>query len=113
MELASQTPRFVFTCGRRPQNGVTWALLVAESEKRIIIRGKTRGEVLLDVCLPESSFERVARTGIAVSVYEENYGGVIAKQGGVGTSSQRIYMIQMKSEAEAAYTFGLVGKLRY
>ncbi|KAJ5578679.1 uncharacterized protein N7459_007643 [Penicillium hispanicum] len=84
-----------------------------EPEKRIIIRGKTRGEVLLDVCLPESSFERVARTGIAVSVYEENEGGAIAKQGGVTASSQRIYMIQMKSEAEAAYTFGLVGKLRY
>jgi hypothetical protein len=85
----------------------------AESEKRIIIRGKTRGEVLLDVCLPESSFERVARTGIAVSVYEENEGGAVAKQGGVALNSQRIYMLQMKSEAETAYTFGLVGKLRY
>jgi len=85
----------------------------AESEKRIIVRGKTRGEILLDVCLPESSFERVARTGIAVSVYEENEGGAVAKQGGVSLNSQRIYMLQMKSEAEAAYTFGLVGKLRY
>ena len=85
----------------------------AESEKRIIIRGKTRGEVLLDVCLSESSFERVARTGIAMSVYEENEGGAVAKQGGVSLNSQRIYMLQMKSEAETAYTFGLVGKLRY
>ncbi|KAJ5676615.1 uncharacterized protein N7477_002248 [Penicillium maclennaniae] len=84
-----------------------------EPEKRIIIRGKTRSEVLLDVCLPESSFERVARTGIAVSVYEEIEGGTIAKQGGVSLNSQRIYMLQMKSEAETAYTFGLVGKLRY
>ncbi|KAF7712198.1 Uncharacterized protein PECH_003964 [Penicillium ucsense] len=96
-----------------PSSGATTPRRDAESEKRIIIRGKTRGEILLDVCLPESSFERVARTGIAVSVYEENEGGVIAKQGGVGTGTQRIYMLQLKSEAEAAYTFGLVGKLRY
>lgn len=85
----------------------------ADAEKRILIRGKTRGEVLLDVCLGETSFERVARTGIAVSVWEENEGGTVAKKGGVTGGSHRIYMIQLKSEAEAAYTFGLVGKLRY
>lgn len=96
-----------------PSSGATTPRRDVEAEKRIIIRGKTRGEVLLDVCLPESSFERVARTGIAVSVHEETAGGAVAKQGGVTASSQRIYMIQMKSEAEAAYTFGLVGKLRY
>ncbi|PGH07180.1 hypothetical protein GX51_01967 [Blastomyces parvus] len=80
-------------------------------EKRILIRGKTKGEVLLDVCLGESCFERVARTGIAVSVWEE-YDSV-AKEGGVVSGNFRVYMIQMKSEAETAYTFGLVGKLRY
>ncbi|KAJ5167420.1 uncharacterized protein N7482_006201 [Penicillium canariense] len=96
-----------------PSSGAATPRRDADPEKRIIIRGKTRGEVLLDVCLPESAFERIARTGIAVSVYEENEGGAIAKQGGVGTTTQRIYMIQMKSEAEATYTFGLVGKLRY
>ncbi|KAJ5712003.1 hypothetical protein N7488_006159 [Penicillium malachiteum] len=95
-----------------PSSGAATARADVEPEKRIVIRGKTRGEVLLDVSLPESSFERVARTGIAISVLEENDGGP-AKQGGVNTSFQRIYMIQMKSEAEAAYTFGLVGKLRY
>ncbi|KAJ5226399.1 hypothetical protein N7468_007624 [Penicillium chermesinum] len=95
-----------------PSSGAASPRRGIDTEKRIIIRGKTRGETLLDVCLPESSFERVARTGIAVSVHEENDGGV-AQKGGVGTSSQRIYMLQMKSEAEAAYTFGLVGKLRY
>ncbi|KAJ9193722.1 hypothetical protein DTO021D3_8100 [Paecilomyces variotii] len=83
------------------------------SEKRIIVRGKTRGEILLDVCLGESAFERVARTGIAVSVWEENEGGTVAKEGGVTGGSFKIYMIQMKTEAETAYTFGLVGKLRY
>ncbi|EEH08520.1 conserved hypothetical protein [Histoplasma capsulatum G186AR] len=80
-------------------------------EKRILIRGKTKGEVLLDVCLGESNFERVARTGIAVSVWER-YDGV-AKEGGVVSGNFKVYMIQMKSEAETAYTFGLVGKLRY
>jgi hypothetical protein len=85
----------------------------ATQEKRILVRGKTCGEVLLDVCLGESSFERVARTGIAVSVWEGNEGGTVAKQGGVIGGSFRVYMIQMKSEAEAAYTFGMVGKLRY
>lgn len=84
-----------------------------ETEKRILVRGKTRNEVLLDVCLPESSFERVARTGIAVSVWEETEGGAMPKKGGVTGGFSRIYMIQMKSEAEATYTFGLVGKLRY
>ena len=82
-------------------------------EKRILINGKTAGEVLLDVCLGESSFERIARTGIAVSVWEEHNGGGIKRTGGVAPGFFKIYMIQMKSEAEAAYTFGLVGKLRY
>jgi hypothetical protein len=86
--------------------------LPLEPEKRILIHGKTRGETLLDVCLPEGAFERIARTGIAVSVREENE-GAMAKKGGVTAGSQRVYMIQMKSEAEATYTFGLVGKLRY
>ncbi|KAJ5488371.1 hypothetical protein N7453_011825 [Penicillium expansum] len=61
----------------------------------------------------ESAFERIARTGIAVSIREENEDASIAKKGGVATGSGKIFMIQMKSEAEAAYTFGLVGKLRY
>ncbi|OKL55933.1 hypothetical protein UA08_08590 [Talaromyces atroroseus] len=87
--------------------------VVMPQEKRILIQGKTAGEVLLDVCLGESSFERIARTGIAVSVWEEHAGGGIQQTGGVAPGIFKIYMIQMKSEAEAAYTFGLVGKLRY
>lgn len=94
-----------------PSSGATTPRRGAEPQKRIFIKGKTRGEVLLDVCLPESSFERVARTGIAVSVLQETDN--VGKKGGVTVNSQRIYMIQMKSEAETAYTFGLVGKLRY
>lgn len=99
-----------------PSSGAASPQRVMErrNEKRIVIRGKTRGEVLLDVCLDESCFERVARTGIAVSVREENEDGTtVAHKGGVTSGSSRVYMIQMKGEAEAAYTFGLVGKLKY
>jgi hypothetical protein len=99
--------------GSPPTSGSTSPRRTLNFEKRILIRGKTRGEILLDVCLPESSFERVARTGIAMSVWEESEGGAMPKKGGVTGGSSKIYMIQMKSEAEAAYTFGLVGKLRY
>jgi hypothetical protein len=96
-----------------PASGAASPRRGVETEKRIVIRGKTRGETLLDVCLGESAFERIARTGIAVSIREENEDGSVAKKGGVATGSGKIFMIQMKSEAEAAYTFGLVGKLRY
>jgi hypothetical protein len=81
----------------------------------------------LDVTLGESCFERVARTGIAVSVWEDRTGPVIS--GGVLASKADTYMIQHKTvsllikfeapstnseqERECAYTFGLVGKLRY
>ncbi|PYH45812.1 uncharacterized protein BP01DRAFT_40084 [Aspergillus saccharolyticus JOP 1030-1] len=99
--------------GSPPSSGAASPRRPMESEKRILIRGKTRGEVLLDVCLGESCFERVARTGIAVSVWEETEGGAMPKKGGVMVGFSRIYMIQMKSEAEAAYTFGLVGKSKY
>ncbi|KAL2824119.1 hypothetical protein BDW59DRAFT_147862 [Aspergillus cavernicola] len=99
-----------------PSSGATSPQRAIEpvNRKRIIIRGKTRGEVLLDVCLDETSFERVARTGIAISVREENEEGpAVPNKGGVMTGSSTVYMIQMKGEAEAAYTFGLVGKLKY
>ncbi|RAL16710.1 uncharacterized protein BO97DRAFT_73697 [Aspergillus homomorphus CBS 101889] len=99
--------------GSPPGSGSASPRRATEPEKRILIRGKTRGEVLLDVCLGESCFERVARTGIAVSVWEETEGGAMPKKGGVMVGFSRIYMIQMKSEAEAAYTFGLVGKSKY
>ncbi|KAI9675710.1 MAG: hypothetical protein M1817_001077 [Caeruleum heppii] len=87
------------------------------SEKRIVVHGKTAGESLLDVCLGPSAFERVARTGIALSIWEEVVGpngeiGQVGAVGGVGART-RVYMIQMKSEAETAYTFALVGTHKY
>ena len=96
-----------------PASGAASPRRALEAEKRIVIRGKTRGETLLDVCLGETAFERIARTGIAVSIREESDDAAVAQKGGVATGSGKIFMIQMKSEAEAAYTFGLVGKLRY
>ncbi|OCL05340.1 hypothetical protein AOQ84DRAFT_390922 [Glonium stellatum] len=88
------------------------------SEKRILVLGKTKGETLLDVTLGESCFERVARTGIAVSVWEDVVGpngeiGSVGAVGGVSGARARVYMIQMKTERECAYSFSLLGKLRY
>ncbi|KAF2194797.1 hypothetical protein K469DRAFT_547834 [Zopfia rhizophila CBS 207.26] len=87
-------------------------------EKRILVIGKTKGETLLDVTLGESCFERIARTGIAVSVWEDFVGpngevGTVGAVGGVSGARARVYMIQLKSEREAAYSFSLLGKLRY
>lgn len=87
-------------------------------EKRIVVVGKSKGETLLDVTLSESCFERVARSGIAVSVWEDVIGpdgivGRAAVTGGVSGSRSRVFMIQMKSERECAYSFSLLGKLRY
>ncbi|KAG9831144.1 EBP-domain-containing protein, partial [Aureobasidium melanogenum] len=91
--------------------GITNAKIRLYIQKRILVSGKTRGETLLDVTLGESCFERVARTGIAVSVWEDRTGPVTS--GGVLASKANTYMIQHKTERECAYTFGLVGKLRY
>lgn len=87
-------------------------------EKRIVVEGKTKSESLLDVTLSESCFERVARTGIAISVWEDTIGadgvrGGIAAQGGVNAVRARVYMVQLKTERECAYAFSLLGRLRY
>ena len=72
----------------------------AADEKRIVINGKTKGEVLLDVQLGEQCFERTARTGIAVNVWEDVVGpngevGFVGASGGVGGGRSRVYMIQV------------------
>ncbi len=87
-------------------------------ERRILVTAKSSGKTLLDVTLSETCFERVARSGIAVSVWEDLLGedgevGRVAKTGGVSGARARVFMIQMKSEREAAYCFGLLGRLRY
>ncbi|KAL8943212.1 MAG: hypothetical protein Q9216_001200 [Gyalolechia sp. 2 TL-2023] len=87
-------------------------------EKRIVVRGKTKGEILLDATLGETCFERVGRQGIAVSVWEDIVGpngeiGTVGAVGGVGAGRAKVYMIQMEGEAETTYTFSIVGRLRY
>lgn len=79
----------------RPSAGVPASPRTIGLEKRILISGKTRGETLLDVTLGESCFERVARTGIAVSVWEDRTGPVTS--GGVLASKADTYMIQHKT----------------
>ncbi|MCJ1439185.1 hypothetical protein MMC27_008576 [Xylographa pallens] len=65
------------------------------NDKRFVVVGKAKGETLLDVTLGESCFERVARTGIAVSVWEAFEGGLVAKEGGVVGGKLRVFMIQV------------------
>jgi hypothetical protein len=69
-------------------------------EKRIVIVGKAKGDTLLDVTLSESCFERVARSGIAVSVWEDILGpdgqvGRAGITGGVSGARARVFMIQV------------------
>lgn len=70
------------------------------NEKRIVVRGKTKGEILLDATLGETCFERVGRQGIAVSVWEDIVGpngevGTVGAVGGVGAGRAKVYMIQV------------------
>ena len=68
-------------------------------EKRILVHSKGGEELLLDATLGEACFERVARTGIAVSVWEDvAHGGAVAATGGVAEKRVRIYMIQVCSK---------------
>lgn len=72
-----------------------------KQEKRIVVLSKAKNETLLDVTLTEESFERVARTGIAVNMVEQHMGengevGVVKKTGGVLVNRQRVYMLQVR-----------------
>lgn len=89
---------------------------IKEDDKRVVITNKKGDKVHLDVVLGESAFERVARTGIAISILvgegEEDGTGKPGNSGGIGAKCT-VYMMQMKGEAEAAYSFSVLGKLRY
>lgn len=79
-------------------------------EKRVVVNGKTKGEVLLDAQLGETCFERVARTGIAMSVWEDVVGpngelGVVNAVGGVGAGRTRVYMLQVCSFSPSRWGF--------
>ena len=79
----------------RPDSSIPANPKTTGLEKRILVYGKSKGECLLDVTLGETAFERIARTGIAVSVYEET--DQVAAVGGVVMAKTTVYMIQMKS----------------
>lgn len=71
-------------------------------QKRVVVLGKTAGETLLDVTLGDGSFERVARTGIAVSVWDElreKDGRIthIQTTGGVSAARVRVFMLQVST----------------
>lgn len=70
-----------------------------EDDKRIVIVNKKGDMVLLDVVLGESAFERVARTGIAVSILvgegEADGSGKPGDVGGIGAKST-VYMMQVR-----------------
>ncbi|KAH6644861.1 hypothetical protein C7974DRAFT_349983 [Boeremia exigua] len=90
----------------------------ASPERRILVTAKGDAHVLLDVTLSETCFERVARSGIAVSVWEDTVDehgevGRVASTGGVNGARARVFMVQMKSEREAAWCFSLLGRMRY
>jgi hypothetical protein len=79
-------------------------------EKRILIIGKKDERVLLDVCLSESCFERVARTGIALSVWEETKGpngelGRAEAKGGVAAGRMEVYMLQVGFPFSVLFSF--------
>lgn len=85
-------------------------------EKRVLIVAKSKSKtkppaVLIDECLGESCFNRVGRIGMAISVWEEEM--EMKKVGGVVTGKDKIYMIQFHGEAEAAWVFGSVGRIRF
>lgn len=65
-------------------------------EKRILVTSKA-GEVMLDATLGESCFERIARTGIAVSLWEDAVAGGrgVAATGGVAERRMKVYMLQV------------------
>lgn len=107
--LPPSHPNSGYLDSSRPSSPAPGPRSAPGSERRILITGTTKGETLLDVTLGEGSFERVARTGIAVSVWRDNEGsrgdsGRAKDKGGVGASYMDVFMIQMKSVSQDSRT---------
>lgn len=82
-----------------------------KTEKRVLVIGKTKGETLLDVTAGETAFERVARTGIAVSVVGElEEGAGVKEKGGVGGARRGVFMLQV-CLFDSFLVLGVVGRL--
>ncbi|MCJ1447570.1 MAG: hypothetical protein MMC23_008081 [Stictis urceolatum] len=99
--------------GGLSSRGTSAAAQRTADDKRVIVETRKEGKLMLDVTLGESCFERVLRTGIAINVYEPPEDGLVGKTGGVGPGRFQMFMVKFSSEADAAYTFSIVGKLRY
>ena len=82
-------------------------------DKRIVVMKAKKETVLLDVTLGESCFERTARTGIALSLWEIFEGGTVADKGGVTNGRFKYFMMQFQNEAACAFTFSMVGRHRF
>ena len=82
-------------------------------DKRIVVVSSKKEKPLLDVTLGDSCFERTARTGIALSLWEIFEGGTVADRGGVTNGRYRYFMMQFQNEAACAFTFSIVGRHRY
>lgn len=81
-------------------------------EKRIVITAnKKPDEVMLDVTLGESCFEKVAHLGIAMQVWTEDQN--VRSRGGVVLGQNTMYMLQFYQQQDCAWVFGLVGSYRY
>ncbi|MCJ1309325.1 hypothetical protein MMC25_002984 [Agyrium rufum] len=84
------------TAGLTPTTNLAPPTKPNGTEKRILITSMKKPEknkepvILLDVTLGETGFERVARTGIALSYWEELIDGRVAKEGGVVPGRARI-----------------------
>ena len=107
---------------------------IKEDDKRVIITSKKGDKVHLDVVLGEFAFLSVGKAGIAISILvgqgepdgtgkPGNGGGISIKRtvymmqvrypGGRGVLRDTdIFRLQMEGEAEAAYSFSILGKLR-
>lgn len=86
---------------------------INEDDKRVVITNKKGDAILLDVVLGESAFERVARTGIAISILtgEGEEDGTLkpADIGGIGAKNT-VYMMQA-SDMHAMNLFANANRL--
>lgn len=99
-----------------------------DERKRIIVTTRKGDVVHIDQALGEAAFERIGRTGMAVNIFTGEGAEDVRHHGGIGAKNL-VYMFQvcssedvkgrllmgwqMKSEAEASYSFTILGKFRY
>ncbi len=90
----------------RPDPGAPADPNITEVTKRMIITGKSKGETLLDVTLPESHFERLGRVGVGVQWTHER--SQVAATGGVGLSQTETYCIQLLKVSTPSWVMRII-----